>query len=128
MKIPQTKTRILVIDDERAVQAAIRISLEVHGYEVDVANDGEEGILLHSKTPFDIAIIDMMVPKKTGLETIKALRPKYPELGIIAISAVNIPDKINHLELAKMYGATATLQKPFDGDRLIDDINEVASS
>lgn len=124
----QTKIRILVIDDEKIVRTAICMALGFHGYEVSEAGDGEEGVSLQNDTPFDIAIVDMMMPKKGGLDTIKELRSKFPELGILAISGINTTDKINHLELAKIYGATTTLQKPFEGEKLIDAINEVASA
>lgn len=122
----ETKGRVLVVDDDEAVRSSIRLTLETLGYEVDEASDGEEGVSLQKSSPFDIAIIDMMMPNKDGLEMIRELKSMFPDLGILAMSGASIFAKINYLEAAKAFGASVTLKKPFEGDDLIAALNEIA--
>lgn len=122
------KIRALVIDDDEDVRFGIRLALEHQGYDVNEACNGTEGILLQEADPFNIAIIDMIMPVKNGLDTIKELTSKFPDLGILAISGGTTDGLVNDLDVAKIYGATAILRKPFKGDDLIGVLDEVTSS
>jgi len=120
------RTRVLVVDDDDAVRHSVILALERFGYTVNGACDGEECILLQENSPYDIAIIDMMMPNKDGIETIRELKEKFPALRIIAMSGASAFAKINYLEVAMLIGATATLQKPFGGDELANALKEFA--
>ena len=120
------RKRVLVIDDDTAVRTSIRYVLEAHDYDVVEACDGEVGVSLQIQSPFDLAIIDIMMPKKDGIESIKELRQLFPDLGILAISGTSSHAKINYLKVAKIFGASATLKKPLSGDDLINTLKKIA--
>lgn len=112
-------SRILVIDDDKFVRTSIRAVLESAGHEVFDAGDADTGIRQQHLTPFDVAIVDLVMPQKEGLETIRELRRDYPNLAIIAISGGGAIVKKNFVEAAELFGATATLEKPFGGEELL---------
>lgn len=123
-----SKAKIIVVDDDKDVRDGIRLVLETCGYDVDTASDGEKGILLIESSPFDIAVIDLYMPRKEGIEMIMELRSAYPDLGIIAISGGGKVAGVNYLDLAKKLGANATLMKPFSSTDIIDAVNELVAA
>ena len=123
-----SKARVIIVDDDKDVRDGIRLVLETHGYDVDVASDGEKGTLLIESSPFDIAIIDLYMPRKEGIEMIVELKSAHPDLGIIAISGGRNVAGLNYLDLAKKLGANATLNKPFSSKDLIDTVNELVAA
>lgn len=112
--------RILLIDDEEAVLEMLESFLEETGAEIVKAREGNEGLRLMEQHPADVAIIDLYMPGKEGIETILELRQKNPLCNIIAISGVVMKDGFNALDLAKKMGASATLRKPFGRNELLD--------
>ena len=119
-----TLSRVLVIDDDKRIRESVCLVLESHGFQVAGARDGDQGIELNQKTPFDVAIIDMFMPNKDGIETIRNFTDQFPNLRIIAISGGGE----NFLSMAQRFGAVATLSKPFEGQDLIDTIKRVAEN
>jgi len=113
-------SRILVIDDDKYVRTSIRAVLESVGHEVCDASDADTGLSHQRANPFDVAIVDLVMPQKEGLETIKELNDDYPNLPIIAISGGGAIVKKNFVEAAELFGATATLEKPFGGEDLLN--------
>jgi len=118
-------SRILVIDDDKFVRISIRAVLESAGHVVSDAGDADTGIRQQHLTPFDIAIVDLVMPQKEGLETIRELRSDYPDLAIIAISGGGAIVKKNFVEAAELFGATTTLEKPFGGEDLLGAVMHV---
>ena len=78
--------RILVVDDEAQIRTMLTQMLEQEGYEVQTAENGEDGFNLVRKQVFDLVITDMIMPVKDGLKFIMELIKDYPELKILAIS------------------------------------------
>lgn len=111
--------RVLVIDDDKFVRISIRTVLQAAGYDVDVANNAFEGMALQKEKNFDAAIVDLIMPKKDGLETIQELKENEPGLPIIAISGGGTIVRKNFVSAASLFGASATLEKPFEGDELL---------
>ena len=111
---------VLVIDDEHDTRESLRIILEAAGYNVRTARDGREGLRLHEAHPPDVVITDIFMPVADGLETIKAIRSRFPQTRIIAVSgggtALRNPA---YLETANIAGAHATLVKPVDPEELL---------
>jgi DNA-binding response OmpR family regulator len=108
---------ILIIDDDRAVSAAIKLVLEHNGHEIVVANSGRNGLDLFKAGTFDVLIVDIFMPGMDGFETMKSVRGHRPETPIIVISGhairsdnVDAPD---FLGMATRLGAVSSLQKPF---------------
>lgn len=111
--------RILVIDDEEMVRETLCVVLKNKGYEVEEAENGEDGINLHRENPFDLIITDILMPTKEGIGTIVELKSENHNIPIIAISGGGRTDKVDYLESATMLGADKVLAKPFSNDELI---------
>lgn len=109
--------RILLLEDEEAIRGFVRINLKRNEMEVTEAGDGETALALaDSEGPFDIALLDVMLPTISGFEVCEQLRSKFPSMGIIMLTAKSQEeDKIHGLEL----GADDYVQKPFSPGELI---------
>ncbi|NNF99001.1 MAG: response regulator [Desulfobacteraceae bacterium] len=117
--------RILVIDDDHQVQKMLKQMLEREGYEVAVANDGNEGLDSYRNTPYDLVITDLIMPEKEGVETILDLKKEFNDVKIIAISGGgrNTPDQ--YLKVAKQLGALQTFAKPIKRNDLVQSIRDL---
>jgi len=115
-------SRILVIDDDKFVRASIRVVLEGAGHEVSDASDAEVGLGLQRANPFDVVIVDLIMPNKEGLETIRELKADFPSLPIVAISGGGEIVRKNFFQAAELFGAKLTLEKPFDGRELLETV------
>ncbi len=94
------KKKILVIEDEKTLLAAIKSKLALKGYDVVSAEDGEEGERLIKKEKPDLVLLDIMLPKKDGFEVLEDLKKDGIEVPIIVISNSGQPVEINRaLEL-----------------------------
>ncbi|MFZ0214072.1 MAG: response regulator transcription factor [Candidatus Acidiferrales bacterium] len=102
--------RILVAEDDRPVAAFLSKSLEAEQYAVDVAADGEEANYMAENYDYDLVILDLNLPKKTGFEILQDVRQKKPNLAILVLTGnTEIPDRVKGLDL----GADDYLTKPF---------------
>ena len=102
--------RALVVDDEKLIVKGIRFSLEQDGMEVDCAYDGEEALEFARNNHYDIMLLDIMLPKITGLELCQQIRD-FSTVPIIMLTAKGDDmDKILGLE----YGADDYITKPFN--------------
>lgn len=110
--------RILVIDDEPTALDLLSRILEMKGYEVLAAANGQEGVDLFRQHPCDLVITDMVMPVKDGLQTILDLRNDVPDLPIVAISGGGTISKERYLAVAGYLDHVVTIAKPF----AIDDV------
>lgn len=102
--------RVLVVDDEKLIVKGIRFSLEQDGMEVDCAYDGEEALQLAKENPYDIILLDVMLPKLTGFEVCQQIRD-FSNVPVVMLTAKGDDmDKILGLE----YGADDYITKPFN--------------
>jgi DNA-binding response OmpR family regulator len=102
--------RILLVEDNRQLNNSLRLSLVDDGYAVDVAFDGVEGEELAEITPYDIIILDIMLPKKNGLDVCKSLRNHRVNTPILMLTARDaLEDRVAGLDS----GADDYLVKPF---------------
>jgi DNA-binding response OmpR family regulator len=119
--------RILVIDDDRSVGAAIETLLNHQGCEVVLVEDGRLGVQIFEASNFDAVMVDIFMPDVDGLETIKALRQRAPTVPIIAMSGFRFRDSMgpthDFLRMAASLGATYCLRKPFGSQQLLAAIN-----
>lgn len=121
-----TMKRILVIDDDSEIRYCVRAILEKAGYEVLEADNGKSGIELFRRTSADLAMVDIFMPEKEGIETIRELRKGDPELKILAVSGGILGhDPHHYLNIAQMLGANGSLEKPFKQDRLLEVIGKM---
>jgi len=109
--------KILIIDDDVAVKATIRLLLERAGHSVVVADDGRKGLKIFEAGEFDLLFLDIFMPGMDGIETMRLVHQQQPLIPIIAISGRPVtwdsatgPDFLN---MATKLGAVSSLQKPF---------------
>ena len=122
---PLTMARILVIDDDWAVRKTIEAILGAAGYSAAMAVDGDDGVEKFRQEPCDVVLCDIFMPKKSGIATLRVLRELSASVPIVVMSG-GAPRQgrqgtefIDYLELARMYGATATIAKPFKAAELV---------
>ena len=103
-------TKVLVVDDEKMIVKGIRFSLLQDGYEVDTAYDGEEALQKAGENQYDIILLDVMLPKLSGLEVLQHIR-EFSAVPVIMLTAKGEDmDKILGLD----YGADDYITKPFN--------------
>ncbi len=102
--------RILVVEDERALRESLKHDLSAAGHAVDVAADGEEGLYAALEYPLDVAIIDLGLPKVSGLDIIRRLRAAGKNYAVLVLTARDSwQDKVEGLSA----GADDYVAKPF---------------
>jgi len=113
---------VIVIDDEESVRYSLRSILEEAGHTVLEAENGIDGLVLMSETSVDVAIVDMIMPVKEGVETTIQIQRQFPAVKTIAMSGGGRSQNFDFLQIAKDYGACDTLQKPFSKEQLLTSI------
>jgi CheY-like chemotaxis protein len=102
--------RILIIDDDEVARLTGGAVLEAAGHEVVFASDGGEGVAKYTEEPFDAVVVDLVMPVKGGLRTIRELRELDAGVRVVAVTGVAPED----LDLAEGLGALHTLTKPIE--------------
>jgi DNA-binding response OmpR family regulator len=116
------KTRILIVEDEPAMVAGLRDNFEYEGYDVISAGDGESGLERALADDPDLVVLDVMMPRMSGLEVCKRVKAKRPSVPIIMLTARGQEiDKVVGLEL----GADDYVTKPFSIRELIARVKAV---
>ncbi len=108
--------RILLVEDEKNVAAFIRKGLEEEYYTLDVAEDGNEGLLVATSNEYDLIVLDIMLPGINGIELCRRLREKGIKAPILMLTAIDsVSSKVEGLES----GADDYLTKPFAFSELL---------
>jgi len=108
--------KILLIEDEKRVASFIKRSLKEEHYTVDVAYDGIEGLYLAENNPYDLIVLDIMLPGKDGVSVCKVLRKKKIDVPILMLTARDtVRDKVKGLDS----GADDYLTKPFASEEFL---------
>ncbi|MEO8034349.1 MAG: response regulator, partial [Acidobacteriota bacterium] len=107
---PSSTSRLLVVEDEPRVARALREGLGAEGYAVTVAQTGEDGFFLASTQPFDLIVLDRMLPGRDGLEILRSLRRIGLLIPVLLLTARDaVEDRVAGLDA----GADDYLVKPF---------------
>ena len=102
--------RILIVEDEPSIALALESDLHMEGYEIEVARDGEDGLRRVRSAPFDLMVLDVMLPKKDGFAVCREARRAGLDVAIILLTAkAQDAEKVLGLEL----GADDYVTKPF---------------
>lgn len=102
--------KVLVVDDEHSIVTLLKYNLEQAGYHIDVAQDGEEALAKVDEVKPDIVVLDLMLPKKDGIEVCKTIRANKNSVPILMLTAKDDAfDRVLGLEL----GADDYMTKPF---------------
>jgi len=102
--------RILVVEDEQKVANALQEGLEAESYAVALAHTAEEGLFQISSAPFDLAVLDVMLPGRSGIEMLSAMRRQGIKIPVLLLTAKDaVEDRVRGLDA----GADDYLVKPF---------------
>src|SRR5271170_1554119 len=113
---PVNPARVLLIEDEPGIVDFLRRGLEAEGFAVEAALDGIEGERLALQGSFDAVVLDLMLPRRGGLEVLAAVRRAMPSLPVVVLTARDgIEDRVEGLEA----GAADYLVKPFSMAELV---------
>ena len=117
--------RIILIDDDDNVRQVARRLLERAGHEVREASDGEAGLDLLAQAGADLVITDIFMPGQDGIVTVRRLRQEFPDVKVIVLSGGDSSGKMNLRRDAELFGAAASLGKPFEAADLLRSVREV---
>ena len=122
---------ILVIDDDRAVLATVKLLLERAGHAVEAVDNSRTGLQLLEARSFDLLIVDIFMPGMDGFETMKIVHQSRPDMPVIVISGQQFglsserpPD---FLHMATRLGAVSSLHKPFRPSELLAAVDGILS-
>jgi DNA-binding response OmpR family regulator len=116
--------KILIVDDEPNIVISLEFLMKKEGFEVAVANDGDEALAMVASFNPDMLLLDVMMPKKSGFEVCEALRADTQRAGL---KIVMLTAKGRDTEMAKglAIGADAYVTKPFSTKELVDKVKEM---
>jgi DNA-binding response OmpR family regulator len=116
--------KILIVDDEPNIVISLEFLMKKEGFEVAVANDGDEALAKVASFNPDLLLLDVMMPKKSGFEVCEALRADSQRAGL---KIVMLTAKGRDTEVAKglALGADAYVTKPFSTKELVDKVKEM---
>ncbi len=117
--------RILLIDDDDQLRGLLQAILEGAGYEVNTASDGKQGVHRFRDKRADLAIVDIFMPEKEGLETIVELKQIDPNVKAVAISGGGLRLDMEFLDHAKTFGAEHAMEKPLNPQELLDIVHKM---
>ncbi|MHC5003187.1 MAG: response regulator transcription factor [Planctomycetota bacterium] len=107
---------LLLVEDSRRLQESLRAGLQRCGYAVDVAGDGEAGLRYARHNPYDVIVLDLMLPRLHGLEVLRQLRQESNDTHVLILTAKGaVEDRV----LGLREGADDYLGKPFSFDELL---------
>src|SRR4026209_300722 len=112
-----SKASILIVDDDPEIVTMLSTRLGKRGYQVTTAADGAKALELAKEQKFDVVLLDVMMPGKSGWEVARALKqdPATQDVKIVMVSAIG--EKTNEIT-APIYGADAHVDKPFEFEHL----------
>src|SRR5437764_6864955 len=116
---------ILIVDDEAAIRESLQTLLEMEGFNVVTASTGDEGISAAAEQPFDLVLLDYALPDCTGLDVLREIRERDPQMSVIMITAYGT---VENAVRAIQCGAANFIQKPWDNDKLLADVQSAIST
>lgn len=115
--------RILYVEDEKFLAEAVKHNLEKSGFDVDLAFDGEDGLNAALDNIYDCVVLDVMLPKLSGIDILSRMRERKKSTPVIMLSALSeVEDKVRGLDA----GADDYLAKPFKTAELVARINALS--
>jgi DNA-binding NtrC family response regulator len=120
IEMPSSPTgSVLIIDDEIGIRESLQTLLELEGYEVETAADGEQGMSRIGDRPFDLILLDLALPDRNGIDLLSEIRNQAPQLSVIMITAYGT---VENAVKAMQAGAANFVQKPWDNEKLLADV------
>ena len=120
IEMPSSATgSVLIIDDEVGIRESLQTLLELEGYGVETAANGEQGMARLGDRPFDLVLLDLALPDRNGIDLLAEIRAHAPHLSVIMITAYGTVD---NAVKAMQAGAANFVQKPWDNEKLLADV------
>jgi DNA-binding NtrC family response regulator len=110
---------VLIIDDEVGIRESLQTLLELEGYDVETAANGEQGIARLGDRPVDLVLLDLALPDRNGIDVLAEIRAHAPQLSVIMITAYGT---VENAVKAMQAGAANFVQKPWDNEKLLADV------
>lgn len=110
---------ILIIDDEAAIRESLETLLELDGYSIAAAESAEEGLARIAERPFDLVLLDLALPDRSGMDVLREIHERDPQLAVIMITAYGT---VENAVQAMQNGAANFIQKPWDNEKLLADV------
>ncbi|MDD3050637.1 MAG: response regulator [Candidatus Cloacimonetes bacterium] len=117
--------KVLIIDDEKDIRKLIGRFLGKLGYDSDEAANGLIGTEMYKNSLYDFVIMDIIMPEKEGLETLRDLKEINKTIKVLCISGGSLKWNFDYLRTAKLLGAQVTLNKPFDFEEFQKSVEEI---
>src|SRR5439155_18055 len=114
----------LIIDDEAAIRESLETLLDLEGYAVRSAENGQEGLARIAERPFDLVLLDFAMPDVNGIDLLREIRERDPQLSVIMITAYGT---VENAVKAMQAGAVNFIQKPWDNEKLLADVRAVVA-
>jgi CheY-like chemotaxis protein len=111
------KARVLIVDDDKDLSSSLSLILNRKGYEVTTVDDGEHAVEEARKLEFDLILIDVLMPGKSGLDTLRELREVAPQARTVVMTGYAVSGLVGE---AMQIGVDGVLYKPFDVDVVVD--------
>jgi DNA-binding NtrC family response regulator len=120
--LPKTPGRILVVDDEADIRESLETLLDLEGYLVELAVDGTDCLQKLEKSSYDLVLLDLMMPDKSGMDVLRDMRQRDLETPVIMMTAYgSVEVAVNALKA----GANDYFSKPWDNDKLLIEIGNM---
>jgi len=114
--------KILVVEDEAGIARILQLELEHEGYEVGLASDGKQGYEMINSGEYQLVLLDVMLPKMSGIEVLRQIRQSGNLIPIILLTARDtVPDKVSGFE----HGANDYITKPFAVEELLARVRNI---
>ena len=120
-----SKGSILVVDDESEIREGLELLLTSEGYGVSSAETGESGLAKLGEQPFDLLLLDVSLPDRNGLELLREIRKRDPQLSVVLITAYG---SIEMARAAFKGGALDYITKPWSNDELLAQVAQAVES
>jgi DNA-binding NtrC family response regulator len=119
----EPRVHVLIVDDSADTRETLGVLLELEGYAVSLARHGREALEIQGRAPADIVITDVYMPEQDGIETMHALRVRFPHVKVIVMSGTARLEAVE--VVARELGVSAVLQKPVAPSELVKLIEEM---
>jgi DNA-binding response OmpR family regulator len=114
--------RVLYVDDEESLRMLVRSELSPHGYEVDIAEDGDVALNMLEQKTYDLVLLDIRMPRMDGIEVLNQMKIRNIRPRIIMLTGV---DDLSVAVQSVKLGATDFITKPYDLEQLLSSIKRV---
>jgi CheY-like chemotaxis protein len=118
---------LLIIDDDDAMRRMMVRALSGGKHQILEAENGSAGLKLVEEHTPDVVITDILMPQKEGIETIREVQDRAPRTKIIAVSGGGLSHNLMFLDVARAFGASMVLAKPFRPAELVEAVEQVLS-